>query len=332
MHDTTLHGLIVPVITPIDAREDVDEAAFRRALRRLVEAGVHGIFVGGSAGEGPLLPDRQWRKMIEIAFDEVGAGKGGRRPLPEPPDQPSVGARPAAQEASDRFPALLGGAIDTSTRRVCDKVRILGEIGYRHFVVTPTFYLASKTADEHLRLFGEARAAGGEMEMTAYNIPQCTGAAIAADTICQMAERGWIRSCKESSGERAYVMEIIRRGKPLGLTVLAGDERTSDEALLAGAAGIVPVCANYDPAMFLRLYAAGRRGDREQLAGVMDELRALHEALVFSGPYWLSGIKYALSILGIGSGRPLAPLPAADARAIACIDARVKRDRTAGKV
>ena len=86
MNNQTLHGVIVPVITPIDDHEDVDEPAFRRALGRLVRAGVQGIFVGGSAGEGPLLTDRQWRRTMEIGFDEVGqkAGKGDRHLLPEP--------------------------------------------------------------------------------------------------------------------------------------------------------------------------------------------------------------------------------------------------------
>jgi 4-hydroxy-tetrahydrodipicolinate synthase len=303
MNNDILRGVIVPVITPIDDREDVDEPAFRRALRRLVRAGVHGIFVGGSAGEGPLLPGRQWRRMMEIGLDEVGAA------LP-----------------------VLGGAIDNSTRRVCDKVRALAEIGYRHFVVTPTFYLAAKTADEQLRLFGEAKTAGGDMEMVAYNIPQCTGSTVAVETVCQMARRGWIRCCKESSGDRDYAAELIRRGKEVGLTVLAGDERGSGEALLAGAGGIVPVCANYDPGLFLRLYDAGARGDREQLARALGEMQAVHEALIFSGPYWLSGIKYALAGLGIGSGRLLSPLPPADAQAMARIDARIESDRAAGTV
>ena len=96
MSNPELHGVIVPVFTPIDKKENVDEPAFRKVLRRLVTAGVHGIFVGGSAGEGPLLVDAQWRRMVEIAFDEVG----GELPL-------------------------LAGAMDTSARRVCDKVAAL---------------------------------------------------------------------------------------------------------------------------------------------------------------------------------------------------------------
>ncbi len=36
------------------------------------------------------------------------------------------------------------------------------QIGYRYFVLTPTFYIAVKAASEHLRLFGQAKEAAGE--------------------------------------------------------------------------------------------------------------------------------------------------------------------------
>jgi len=292
MTNGELRGVIVPVITPVNDREDVDETAFRKILRWLIDAGVNGIFVGGSAGEGPLLVDAQWRRMVEVAFDEVG------------------GAIP-----------LLGGAQDMSSRRVCEKVKVLGAIGYRHFVVTPTFYITVKTAEEHLRLFGQAKEAAGDMEMIPYNIPQCTASTLALETMCEMAKRGWVRNCKESSGDWAYLKELIRRGKDVGLTVLAGDEPTSGDALLAGAGGIVPVCANLDPGLFLRLYDAGTRGDRNELTGLMRRMEVLRDGLLLSGPCWLTGIKYALSALGMGSGKPLSPLEPVDTKRRAQIDA-----------
>ena len=88
--------------------------------------------------------------------------------------------------------------MDTSARRVCEKIALLQQIGYRRFVLTPTFYIAVKAPSEHLRLFGQAKEAAGEMEMIAYNIPQCTGSALAVETMCEMVKRGWIRCCKES--------------------------------------------------------------------------------------------------------------------------------------
>ena len=271
MSKRELSGVVVPAITPIDKKENVDEPVFRRILRRLIAAGVHGIFVGGSAGEGPLLVAAQWRRMVEIAFDEVG----------------------------DEV-ALLGGATDTSARRVCDKVAALRSIGYRYFVLTPTYYIANKTPTEQLRLFGMAKKAAGKMEMVAYNIPQCTGSVLSIDAVCEMARRGWIRCCKESSGDLKYLKSLIRRGKAVGLDVLGGDEATMDQALLAGAKGIVPVCANYDPQMYIRLYEAGVRRDRKGLADLMPEVLRLRETFLLSGACRISGIKYAMSVLGFG--------------------------------
>lgn len=297
MSDQPLHGVVVPAITPIDEDENVDEAAFRRVIRRLIGAGVHGLFVGGSAGEGPLLATDQWRRMAETALDEVG----------------------------DALPVLCG-VMETSTHRACRRIRALRKIGCRRFVLTPTFYLATRTEKEHLRHFAPAKEAAGDMEMVAYNIPQCTGSRLAVETVCRMAERGWIRCCKESSGDLAYLTEMVDGGRGVGLRVLVGDEAIGGRALLAGARGIVPVCANYDPWTFVRLYEAAARGDGDEVARQMARVTALRERLVLSGPCWLAGIKYALSALGIGSGRPISPLEPADAQRRAAIDALVRDD------
>jgi dihydrodipicolinate synthase/N-acetylneuraminate lyase len=295
MSQDRLHGVVVPVITPVDKKENVDEAAFRRILRRLVVEGAHCIFVGGSAGEGPLLVESQWRRMVEIAFDEVG----------------------------DDLP-LFGGVMDTSARRVCEKVTSLKKIGYRYFVLTPSYYYAVRAASEQLRLFGQAKEAAGKMEMIAYNIPQCTGAALDIDMVCEMAKRGWVRYCKESSGDLKYLKTLIRKGEKAGLDVLVGDELIMAEGLLAGGKGIVPVCANYDPKRCIRIYEAGARRDRKALAAEMPEFLHIRETLLLSGPCWISGIKHAMSTLGFGSGLCVSPLEPAEVKRKVRIDAMIK--------
>lgn len=295
MKPVSLKGVIVPAITPVNERDGVDKAAFGKQLRRLVKAGVHGIFVGGSAGEGPLLADAEWRRMVETARDVVG----GKLPL-------------------------LGGVMDTSTRRVLDKIAVLRKAGYRHAVLTPTFYLATKTGGEHLRLFAAAREAAGDMEIVAYNIPSCTNSVLTVDTVSELARRGWVRCVKDSSGDLPALKALIRRGHKLGLSVLAGDEPISGEALLAGADGIIPVCANVEPETFLALYQAGVAGDRKGVARQMRRVNELRDALVVAGPCCLAGIKYAVSRLGIGSGAvvsPLEPAPAAQRQLIDNLDA-----------
>ena len=274
-----LRGVIVPAITPLDAEERVDEAAFRRILCRLIDAGVHGLFVGGSAGEGPLLADDQWERMVSIAHDAVG----GTVPL-------------------------LGGAMDTSTLRVRAKMRILSDLGYRYCAVTPTYYIALRHPAEHMRLFGECVEHARGMELIAYNIPSCTGSVIPVGAAIEMVRRGWIRYVKESSGDFDYLSGLISEGAPLGLKVLAGDEPQIAKALMVGAAGIVPVCANYEPGTFVRAYEAACAGDEAELARCQERIMYLRQKLVFAGPNWIAGVKYGVASLGLGCGSPVSPL------------------------
>src|ERR1039457_2295722 len=163
MNSNELAGIIVPIITPVDGQDRVDESAYRTLLRRLIKAGVHGVFAGGSAGEGPLLVFQEWERMATIAFEECN-GKIH----------------------------LLGGTMDTSTWRVIERIKILAQIGYQNFVVAPTFYIGAKLPSEHLRLFGECKEQSEGMNMIAYNIPSCTGSIIPTEVMAEMTQRGWI--------------------------------------------------------------------------------------------------------------------------------------------
>ena len=279
MRSNELGGVVVPVITPVDDEDRVDEPAYRATIRRLIAAGVDAIFVGGSAGEGPLLTAIEWERMVTIAHDEVGGAVH-----------------------------LLGGAIDTSTRRVLEKIRILSQLGFPYTVVTPTYYITLRTPDEHLRLFGECVEHAGNTEIIAYNIPSCTGSAIPAETVIEMARRGWIRTMKESSGDFDYFRRLAVEGAEYGLRLLQGDEPHIAAGLLAGAVGIVPVCANFEPATYIAAYAAGIAGDAAALGPLQERILYIREKLLLSSPLWIAGIKYAMSCLGLGSGMPISPL------------------------
>lgn len=283
--NSELHGIVVPIITPVDEDDRVDAAAFRKVIRYLIEAGVHGLFVGGSAGEGPLLTLAEWTRMMEIALDEVS------------------GAIP-----------ILGGVMETSTRRAIEKLKLLERMGYRYYAVSPTYYIVTRSADEHLRLFGACKEACPEMEMVVYNIPSCVGSSVALETFLEMGRRGWMRYCKESSGNLNLLLPLIEQGHELGLRVLVGEERLMYDGLLAGGVGAVPVGANYEPETYIRLYEAGVRGDKDELARYFERARHVCSVLT-GGTSWLAGIKYALSQRGMGNGRPVSPLqPTEDER------------------
>jgi 4-hydroxy-tetrahydrodipicolinate synthase len=287
-----LYGIIPPIITPTDAQDSVDAPALRRGIRRLVQAGVHGLFVAGTAGEGPLLADREWERLMEIAQDEV-AGK-----VP-----------------------LLAGVQDVSTRKVCDKIRRVVTLGYRHCVVTPTFYIPTRAMTEHLRHFEACRDAAGDIEVIAYNIPQVVGTSLAVDTVCELARRGWVRHCKESSGDLEFLRRLIEQGRELGLRVLMGDERNSAAGLRVGAVGLVNLCSNLRPEIYLQLYDAALRGDEATMNRMQQQINQMLEAVVLNGPCFVAGPKYMLSRLGIGRGTPILPLEPVNERQAQMIEA-----------
>jgi 4-hydroxy-tetrahydrodipicolinate synthase len=292
MQNNELHGVIVPIITPVDSDDRVDESSFRKVIRHVIDGGVHGLFVGGSAGEGPLLTEKEWTRMMEIALDE---------------NQNKV--------------SLLGGVMDTSTGKVKEKLKLIKQIGYEFFVVSPTFFISLKTPEEHFRLFSECIDAGSGMEMIGYNIPQNTFSQIPVGVFHECARRGWIRYCKDSSGDMEYFKDLLAGG----LKVLSGSEVDLADKLLAGAVGVVNVCANYEPETFVRAYSASLKKDRQELTKMQERVEFLRQSLCLGGPCWLSGVKYAMSTLGIGSGKPVSPLQPAPEKQRKKIDEITKK-------
>jgi hypothetical protein len=66
-------GIIPPLVTLFDDRGAVDEAATRRHVDRLLEAGVHGLLALGTTGEVMHLTPGERRRMAEVVVGRSGA-------------------------------------------------------------------------------------------------------------------------------------------------------------------------------------------------------------------------------------------------------------------
>ena len=175
---------------------------------------VSGIFVGGSAGMGPLLSESQWKRTINIARDEV-----------------------------DDTHFLLGGAIATSTAIAIERIKFLEAMGYNHVVVTPTYYISLCYDHQFLKHFGECRQAT-DINMIIYNIPSCTNSRIPIKVLEHIINLG-IQDYKERRATK-YFEQAMELAITYNLSLLQGNEPDIEWGLNLGAGGIVPVCANYD--------------------------------------------------------------------------------------
>lgn len=283
MIDGKLGGVIVPVVTPTTPSGDVDVDGLRRQVERCTLAGVGAVFAGGSAGSGPLLPDEQWEVMARTVY-----------------------------EASQGKTKALIGIIATSTRRALRQIEISRAIGYEYIVVTPTFYITLTRESEMLAHFDACRSAT-DQKMIIYNIPGCTGSSIPVSAVEKMCLDCWGVAIKESSGDADYFRKLLRISSETGVALLQGNETDIAWSVLAGAEGIVPVCANYDPALFVNAFYSLSGGAESDRAGeIQSQLNALREALLVGNHNWIAGITWSLHELGIGSGVPPMPLQVVD--------------------
>jgi 4-hydroxy-tetrahydrodipicolinate synthase len=80
---TRLHGILAATVTPLTAEDRIDEAATRRLVDSLIDAGVHGLLPTGSTGEFASLTMDERRQVVEVVLQAAG----GRVPI-----VPHVGA------------------------------------------------------------------------------------------------------------------------------------------------------------------------------------------------------------------------------------------------
>lgn len=66
-----IRGVLLPIITPFDDRVRVDEEMMRQLVDFHINAGVQGLFVLGSTGQGPAMTIEERKQAAAIALDQA---------------------------------------------------------------------------------------------------------------------------------------------------------------------------------------------------------------------------------------------------------------------
>jgi dihydrodipicolinate synthase/N-acetylneuraminate lyase len=66
-----IRGVLLPVITPFDDQVRVDEQMMRQVVEFHINAGVQGLFVLGSTGQGPAMTIEERKQAAGVALDQA---------------------------------------------------------------------------------------------------------------------------------------------------------------------------------------------------------------------------------------------------------------------
>ncbi len=243
--DKTYQGVIVPMVTPLTAQNELDEAALRRIIDFLVAGGVQGIFVLGTTGEGPSVPREMRARVVHLALEYAG----GR-------------VQVYAGIASTVFEETIDAARDYLRRGVTAVVAPL-----------PGYYLL--TPDEQFRYFATLveRIRG---PLLLYDIPIAVHAAIDAGVIEHLRVFPNVVGIKDSSGDRDRLGALLDSyGDDPGFSVLVGTTALASFGLQRGADGFIPSAGNLNPALCSRMCSLAQKGDWALLAELQREVDAL---------------------------------------------------------
>ena len=288
MRQKEIRGVMVPILTPLNADESVDIASLRRLVNYLLDNGVHGIWASGTTGEFASLPDRECIVSMETVVDEVA----GRVPI-------------------------IGNVSGASTRLSLDKALAVQESGLDGIAATPPYYYPN-SQDELLDHYRYLRDRAG-LPLWVYNIPQTVKTAVAPGTISKLAGEDVVVGVKDSSGAGEWLAELNVLCDQGGVELyrFLGTMFRVTSSGATGAHGVIPGIANLVPAIASRGWEAGERGDVETLRECEQGLALARKVpgLAKGGSQnaaTLASMKSALKLMGVIDHdtvtRPLRPL------------------------
>ena len=270
-------GIIPPIITPLNEREEVDEGAFRALLNHCHDNGIHGIFVAGTNGECMALTQNERNRAIQIALDEVG----GRMPV-------------------------MAGVMDSSTKRVIENIKALEQMGGEIAVVTPAFYWKSPSDKEMITHF-EAVAKSTAISIFVYNIPPFTGSNLGNKALFEIAKIDNVIGYKDSSANMVQFQQCLYHFQGTDFKLFMGNVDLVAMSLLMGAVGFVPTLAPVFHELYLKLYDAASAGDLKRTLAINQTfLKSCRLGTMAKSS--VAANKYAISLLGLTDKRVARPM------------------------
>lgn len=301
MTTASFHGIIPPIVTPLNTDGTVNHDDLAKLVEHLIDAGVNGLFPLGSTGQVAYLTDADRLAIMKTVCDTTA----GRVPV-------------------------LAGAIELTAARVADSAKAFLDAGADAIVATAPIYAISDEGEiaDHFRMIHAAVNA----PLFAYDIPARGCRKLAPKLLVDLGRKGVIAGVKDSSGDDVSFRRLIAMNDAAGhpLALFTGHEVMVDAMGFAGADGVVPGLANVDAAAYVRLWKAAKAGDLKTAIAEQERINRLFE-IVFC-PTGRSGdaagvgaFKAAMAAQGlISTATMTAPLKSLDDKVLEQIHAIVK--------
>lgn len=271
-------GIIVPIVTPFDGRENFDPEALNTLIEFLLGSGVHGIFPIGSVGEFYALETGEIRQII----------------------------RATVQAVNGRVPVIAGtGAIDT--RRSVMLSQFAEEAGADAVTILTPFYI-QPNEDELFRHYSEVLKAVSIPVLGYSNPGRSGGISLTPALVRRLSEQfDHFAGMKDSSGNVSLLKDYMRAAPP-DFAVFTGMDSIIFEAVINGARGGVAGLANFAPHLAVEVYELTLNGSFDAARNAQAKLERLRAT--YSLGTFPAVVKAAARMIGLPVGLTRLPVGA----------------------
>jgi dihydrodipicolinate synthase/N-acetylneuraminate lyase len=258
--------------TPLTADLTIDLPSVDRMIRDAIASGIQGVFLAGTCGEGPWLPDRERIRLVQAV---VAQAKGTLK--------------------------IAVQVTDNSVPRILDNIRQAAESGADYAIIAAPSIFLNATPDRVVALFVEAINAS-PIPVGIYDLGRHRPVMIPEDRLTEIYRQPNVHLVKDSSGSparRAAALEA-RAAKP-GLQLFNGDEFRCFEYLEGGYDGFMFGGACAAAAQLHRIAAAFRAGNLDEARRLDAEMKQALQG-IYGGEQiacWLTGLKYYMVRRGL---------------------------------
>jgi 4-hydroxy-tetrahydrodipicolinate synthase len=277
---STVRGAITPLITPFGEDGSLDLDTIARLVEFQLEAGSHGISVGGSTGE-PVSQTVEERITVMRA---TAAAIDGRVPF---------------------LPGTGAARLDETFELTAEAQRLGASAA---LVVSP--YYARPQQDGLIAWYSRVAAEFPDLPIIVYNVPIRSAVDLSPKTVGELRRRHEnIVGIKETTRDFEHVSYVLHECGS-DFIALSGIELLCYPMLALGGRGHLSCVANFAPEPVAELYDAFVAGDHDRARELHYELHALVDAAFIEvNPVPAKWIMRELGIMPSAFARePLAPL------------------------
>ena len=247
MKKTIFQGMATAMVTPMDARRDIDYEAMGRFIDWQIDSGINALVVMGTTGENATI---------------------------EPEDQTEV-IRFTVERTAGRIPVIAGTGTN-NTEHVLRNTREACRVGADAVLVVTPYY--NKATQNGLIRHFYTVADASTVPVIVYNVPGRTGVNIQPKTLAALAEHPNIAAIKEASGNMAQMVEMAALCGDK-IDIYSGEDALTVPMMAMGAKGTISVLSNVVPRESVAMTDACLAGDYRTAAAWQCKLLPLINAL-----------------------------------------------------